>query len=475
MPNIHILNIKKLLKDNGYPDNHEILPLPQSGSNRMYFRILFHNSNNPESLIVSFNDDVRENIAHHSFTIHFRNQGLRVPEIYAFDSTRRYYLLQDLGPTNLLAYVKNNNPVSTIYYKEAIKDLIKFQVEGIKNLDLDVAYPVSEFNRKSVMWDLYYFKYNFLKPHNINFDEDALENDFNAFADEILSTEKCFFTYRDFQARNIMIYNRQPWYIDFQGGRKGPLQYDVVSLLYQVAANLNEKSRSNLLKYYLDLLEKTLPGKSYMFMNQYNNYVYFRLMQVMGAYGFRGKVQRKSHFLKSIPLSINQLKKFRKNNPLNSNFYELNRCMDSIARLNYNLQLNNSENLMVMINSFSFKLGGIPIDVSGNGGGFVFDCRSLPNPGRIEGIRDYSGQEKPVIDYLKGQKEVDKFLESTTNLVTQSIDNYIDRGFKNLQLNFGCTGGKHRSVYTAEHTADYIRKNYPNCIVVLNHNELEKN
>ncbi len=474
MPNLHIIKIKELLSNNGFPDKHEIKPLPQSGSNRLYFRVLFPENSNPESIVASFNNDVNENIAHYSYTMHFRNLGLRVPEIFAKDSSNKYYLLQDLGPTNLLAYVKNDNPVTINYYKEAIKDLVKFQTEGIKNLDLDVAYPAKEFTQRSIMWDLNYFKYNFLKPQNIQFDEDALEDDFEAFAKELLSTETDYFTYRDFQSRNIMIFNRQPWYIDFQGGRKGPLQYDLVSLLYQVAANLPEKTRSLLYDYYLGQLEEALPGKEKMFKKQFDNYVYFRLMQVMGAYGFRGMVQRKSHFLQSIPLSIKQLTEYRKKNPLNKKFPELNRCMDSIATIKYNLQINNTDKLMISVNSFSYKAGGVPIDVTGNGGGFVFDCRSLPNPGRLEGIRDFTGQEEPVIDYLKNQKEVDVFLNSATELVTQSIDNYLERGFRSLQVNFGCTGGKHRSVYSAEKMNAFIKTRYPECVVVLSHNELEK-
>lgn len=473
MPNNHIITIKRLLKANNFPEDHEITPLPQSGSNRIYFRVKFNEEHNPQSIVASYNNDIRENIAHHSFTTHFRELGFRVPNIYAKDSTNQYYLLQDIGPTNLMAYVKNNNPISINYYKKAIEDLVNFQISGIKNLDLDVAYPTANFNRRSVMWDLNYFKYNFLKAHNINFDEDALEDDFIAITDELLSTELDYFTYRDFQSRNIMIYNKQPWYIDFQGGRKGPLQYDVVSLLFQVAANLSDNTRAELYNHYLNILETKLPGKKNMFNKQFDNYVYFRLMQVMGAYGFRGKVQRKSHFLQSIPLSILHMDNYRKKKPLNPKFKELNRCFDAISKLDYNMNVNRTSNLMVSINSFSFKAKGIPIDVSGNGGGFVFDCRSLPNPGRIEGIRDFTGQEEPVIEYLKKQKEVDKFLENTNSLVKQSIDNYLDRGFKNLQLNFGCTGGKHRSVFTAEKTASMIKAHYPECTVVLSHNELQ--
>ena len=469
----HIQNIKELLKKEGYPNNNQIIPLPSSGSNRSYYRINFLNEANYTSLIASYNYDIRENIAQNSFTMHFKSLGLNVPEIFARDSNYKYFLMQDVGDTTLFKLLSNDRDKAIKYYKDVITDLVKFQVVGIEGLDLDVAYPVKKFDIRSIMWDLNYFKYYFVKPHNIIFDENALEDNFERFADILLNTELEYFNYRDFQSRNIMIYNDSLWYIDFQGGRQGPLQYDLVSLLYQAKANLSNETRDFLYNHYLETLNKILPGKQAMFEESYIYFIYFRLMQVIGAYGFRGLVQRKAHFLQSIPMAISSLSDLILKSPLSTDFSELNNIFNQISELNYQQISNSSNGLTVNINSFSYKKKGIPIDISGNGGGHVFDCRSLPNPGRIAKLRDYTGLQQPVIDYLKDQKEVTDFLSNANDIINQSINNYVKRGFNNLQVNFGCTGGRHRSVYCTSKIAEHVNNQFPSVNVVVSHMEID--
>ncbi len=380
--------------------------------------------------------------------------------------------MQDLGNTTLFSLLSTNRNKAIEYYKKVVADLVNFQVDGIKNLDLDVAYPIKEFNLRSIMWDFNYFKYYFVKPHNINFNEDLLENDFHEFANLLLKANLNYFNYRDFQARNIMIHNGEPWYIDFQGGRKGALQYDLVSLLYQAKANLSIETRLLLYNLYISKLADKLSGSKTEFEKNYPSFIYFRLMQVMGAYGFRGLVQHKAHFLQSIPMVISQLRNLLKSRDIGIPLSELTNIFEQILHLNYKTAPPTENVLTVSINSFSFKKKGIPPDVTGNGGGHVFDCRSLPNPGRITELRDYTGLQKPVIQYLEKQSEVSAFLKNAIGIVIQSIENYRIRKFDNLQINFGCTGGRHRSVYSASKVAEYISSNFPNVNVEVCHCEL---
>lgn len=472
MANEQINKIRTLIKQEGYPEDCQVIPIPSSGSNRDYYRIVFSDRSSHKSIIASHNNDVNENIAHYSFTMHFSSLGFNVPEIFARDSTYRYFLMQDLGDVTLFHMLESNRDKAISYYYTVIEDLVKFQIQGIAGLDLDVAYPVKNFNKRSIMWDLNYFKYYFIKPHNIDFDENLLENDFEYFANQLLDTELDYFNYRDFQSRNIMVHDDKLWYIDFQGGRQGSLQYDLVSLLYQAKANLSEETRILLYNHYIKTLNKVLPGKQEMFEKRFTDFVYFRLMQVMGAYGFRGMVQRKAHFLQSIPLAISSLSSLLKKHPLNDKLTELTKVLNQITSLDYSSKSVNNNQLTITINSFSFKKKGIPIDISGNGGGHVFDCRSLPNPGRLPELRDYTGLQQPIIDFLSKKAEIDEFLQNTINIVDQSINNYIARNFNNLQINFGCTGGRHRSVYCTSMVAKHIKNKFPEIVVEIEHKEI---
>jgi len=468
----HQSQILSLLEKSKFPEPVAIVELPSSGSNRKYFRVTFKTH---KSILAAFNQDVNENIAWYSFSMHFRQKQLHIPEIFAKDPSYKYFLLEDLGDTSLFSLVSLGIDEKVIsLYKKSISELIRFQVEGIKGLDLDVAWPAKEFNRKSIMWDLNYFKYYFIKTHEIEFAEDKLEDDFQNFANDLLKADSGYFLYRDFQARNIMIKQDEPWFIDFQGGRKGPLQYDLVSLLYQAKANLPDSLKKELYNFYLQKLDKILPGKENDFTIHFLLFVYFRLLQVLGAYGFRGLIQRKGHFLASIPFAIENLSKIESEESVSYKYPELKKVFTQILALNqYKKPPPASEKLTVVINSFSYKKTSYPIDNSENGGGFVFDCRYLPNPGRMPELRDFNGTQKPVIDYLRERKEVSGFLENAFKMVENSIDNYLARKFTNLQINFGCTGGKHRSVYSAERLSEHLQKYGDKVTIVKNH--LQKN
>lgn len=468
----HLNQIKSLLKKNSFPEPEAIYELPSSGSNRKYFRITFKHK---DSILAAFNPDVSENIAWYSFTLHFREKGLPVPKIFDRDNSYKYFLLKDLGDTSLFQLISNakESKISALY-KRTLAELIRFQIEGIDGLDLDVAFPVRAFDRESILWDFNYFKYYFVKIHELSFDESKLEKDFQHFADVLLEADSNYFMYRDFQARNVMVVDDKPWFIDFQGGRQGPLQYDLVSLLYQAKANLSPGLKEELYSYYLSLLEKKLPGKSPDFEKHFPFFIYFRLMQVFGAYGFRGLIQRKGHFLESIPFAIESLKNLLKTFSLGDGYPELSKLFHQILSLKqYQNQIIKSDKLSVTINSFSFKKTSYPIDNSENGGGFVFDCRFLPNPGRIVELRDFNGTQQPVIEYLENSKEMSVFLENTFEIVSQAIENYLERGFSNLQVNFGCTGGKHRSVYSTERLSKHLEKYGSRLIIQKNH--LQKN
>jgi len=304
---------------------------------------------------------------------------------------------------------------------------------------------------------LNYFKYYFLRLAGIPFNEQALEKDFGRLTKFLLSADHDYFLYRDFQSRNIMLRDGQPFFVDYQGGRKGALQYDVASLLYDAKADLPPALRQQLLDHYLDNLRGFIALKRDEFMQYYYAYVYVRIMQAMGAYGFRGFYERKPHFLQSVPYALRNLRWLLHNVELPIAMPTL---MDAFKSMVGSEKLQSlaseSENMVVRIFSFSFHQG-MPKDETGHGGGFVFDCRSLPNPGREERFKDLTGKDGPVIDYLLQQDGVHQFLASVLSLVDASVNAYQRRGFKNLMVSFGCTGGQHRSVYLAEQLAKRLQ------------------
>ena len=450
----------------------DIKLLPASGSSRAYYRISTENG----SYIATYNSNIEENIAFLDFSKHFEDAGLPVPKIISVNDEKDCYIQSDLGDISLFNYVQNcikNNsydPSTIELYKQSITNLVDFQIKGNENLDYSVAFPCPSFDRISVIDDLNYFKYYFLKVNDeINFNESRLNADFQRIADFIMKAPADFFMYRDFQSRNIMIKDNKTYFIDYQGGRKGPLQYDIISLLYQVKAQLPNELRNELLYHYKNALSKYVNIEEIEFDKYYNAFILLRLLQVLGAYGFRGLIQKKQHFIESIPFALKELILLKDNLNFPFETKELTNILNQIEILLPKYQPAENEKLTVVVNSFSFKNGGIPEDRSGNGGGFVFDCRALPNPGRYEEYKKLTGQDIEVQVFLNKYQEVHHFLESTQAIVFQSVDNYIERNFKNLFVNFGCTGGQHRSVFFAETTAKVLHQKYPQIKVVLNH------
>ncbi len=404
-----------------------------------------------------------ENVAFLSFSRHFRKHGLPVPEIYTEDLSQGAYLEEDLGDTTLFELLSNNRSGETIApevseaYRNAVAVLPRFQVEAARDLDYSVCYPRASFDRQSIAWDLNYFKYYFLRLAAIPFSEQALEDDFGRLTDFLLAAPSDYFLYRDFQSRNIMLRDGKPWFVDYQGGRKGALQYDIASLLYDAKADLPPALREQLLEDYLDSLESFIDLDREAFHRYYYAYVYVRILQALGAYGFRGFYERKAHFLQSVPYALKNLRWLLHNTKLPIELPTLTDAFQSMLASEKLLGLAaEAQNLVVHVFSFSFHRG-LPKDESGNGGGFVFDGRSLPNPGREDRFKALTGKDAPVIEYLNQQESVHQFLASVLSLVDASISNYQQRGFKSLMVSFGCTGGQHRSVYLAEQLAKRLR------------------
>src|SRR3954466_10546589 len=420
-----------------------------------------------------------ENAAFVEFSRHFRRHGLPVPEIYAEDLDHGAYLEEDLGDTSLSELLSNNRKGEQIglqvieAYRRSIATLPRFQVEAGRDLDYKVCYPRGSFDRQSISWDLNYFKYYFLRLAGIPFNEQALEDDFSRLTKFLLSAPRDYFLYRDFQSRNIMLPGGKPFFLDYQGGRKGALQYDVASLLYDAKADLPPDLRQQLLDHYLETLRNFIDLKPDVFLHHYYAFVYIRIMQALGAYGFRGFYERKVHFLQSVPYALKNLRWLLHNVKLPIALPTLLQAFHSVLGSEKLQQIaSEADNLVVRIFSFSFHRG-LPTDESGNGGGFVFDGRSLPNPGREERFKQLTGRDAPVIEYLNQEQSVHQFLASVMSLVDSSVSNYQQRGFKNLIVSFGCTGGQHRSVYLAEQVAKRLRGR-PGIEVVLHHRELER-
>jgi aminoglycoside/choline kinase family phosphotransferase len=419
-----------------------------------------------------------ENAAFLSFSKHFRKHNLPVPEIYAEDLEAGAYLEEDLGDTTLFEFLSKNRHAGIIdpqvveAYKKVVAVLPRFQVEAGRDLDYSICYPISSFDRQSIAWDLNYFKYYFLRLAGIPFNEHSLEDDFNRLTDFLLSAPRDYFLYRDFQSRNIMLRDGQPYFVDYQGGRKGALQYDIASLLYDAKADLPPDLRQQLLYDYLRALEKFIPVDREAFLNYYYAYVYVRIMQALGAYGFRGFYERKVHFLQSVPYALKNLRWLLHQTELPIALPALMGAFQGmLASEKLQSLASDADNLVIRIFSFSFHQG-LPKDETGNGGGFVFDGRSLPNPGREERFKSLTGQDAPVIDYLNQQETVHQYFASALSLVDASISSYQSRGFKNLMVSFGCTGGQHRSVYLAEQLAKRLRTK-PGIEVQLRHLGLE--
>lgn len=444
------------------------------GSGRKIIRL----ANDKTSAIGILYDVREENVAFVEFSKHFRQHALPVPRIYAHDLDRGAYLQEDLGDTTLFEFLSANRDGDTISpavvdsYRRVVEVLPRFQVEAGRDLNYKVCYPRSSFDRQSIAWDLNYFKYYFLRLAGIPFNEQALEDDFGRLTRFLLTADRDYFLYRDFQSRNIMLRGGEPWFVDYQGGRKGALQYDIASLLYDAKADLPPALRQELLDHYMDTLARYADIGRDAFLHHYYAYVYVRIMQALGAYGFRGFYERKAHFLQSVPYALKNLRWLQHHVELP---IALPALMDAFRTMLGSEKLYGvvpePEHLTVRITSFSFHRG-MPKDDSGHGGGFVFDARAIPNPGREQQFKALTGKDLAVIEYLERQQTAHQFMSNVTSLVDASVQEYQRRGFKSLAVSFGCTGGQHRSVYFAELLARHLREKN-GVDVVVHHRELE--
>ena len=444
-----------------------IEPITGSGSNRQYVRFT---SAEGQSLIGVVGTSLEENHAFITLARHFAEKGLPVPQVLAVSDDERCYLQNDLGSRSLFDALHNGREAGGQYdeterelLRRTIAELPRLQLLGAQGLDFSVCYPQPEMDETNVMFDLNYFKYCFLKATGIDFHELRLEQDFRALARDLLKEQSSLptFLYRDFQARNVMLDAAgNPHFIDFQGGRKGPLYYDLASFLWQASARYPKALREELIGVYCDSL-KEVQGTFNFQLSSFNLFVLFRLLQVLGAYGFRGYFERKQHFLDSIPPALENLRDLLADE--NSYPYpELRKVLEAVS-LSAEKQHFATDKLTVRIFSFSYKRG-IPEDTSGNGGGYVFDCRSTHNPGRYEPYKQITGLDAPVIKFLEDDGEILTFLDSVYRLADAHVERYIQRGFTDLMFSFGCTGGQHRSVYCAQHLAEHLHKKYGICI-----------
>jgi aminoglycoside/choline kinase family phosphotransferase len=452
--------------------------LVPAGSARQYYRL----SNGETTAVGAFNNDVRENKAFISFTKQFLSKTLPVPEIYLVSEDEKYYLLEDLGDSTMKHLTDSlkkdwDFPEEMIpWYRLAIDALIRFQTEGHKGLDYSVCIPRDAFDLRSILWDLNHFKYFFLKLSGIPFDEEKLENDFQQLAKKLDSVDRDSFLFRDFQSRNIMIKNNKLFFIDYQGGRKGALQYDIATLLFEARTNIGETLREELLQYYIEgisgIRKEKINKKD--FLASYYLFALVRQLQAMGAYGLRGWVEKKPLFLQSVPFAMKNLKYFLKTDSKNlQNYPELSRLMEIMVNdenLNRAMPVP-GEKLCVRINSFSYRKT-IPDDLTGEGGGFVFDCRGIHNPGRFDEFKNLTGLDKEVQKFIEEKTAMKDFLKDVYSLTDRTVKTYIERGFKNLQVSFGCTGGQHRSVYAAQKLSEHLEHNRI-LTVLVEHREIK--
>ena len=439
--------------------------LPKSGGDRVYFRI----ETEQNRYIATYNLNIKENDTFFYFSNHFKSIGAPVPHILAINTEKTIYIQEDLGTECLLDILEakghTDNPKGL--YKKSLKALAHLQIQGHKNLNYDECITSKEFGKQAILSDLLYFKYYFLDTLKTPYDKEKLGDDFEALSSYLNHADYKYFMFRDFQSRNVMIKNEQPFFIDYQGGMKGALQYDVASLLWQAKADLSDEWKDELLQYYIDCIEIEMDTEvdKTRFVSQYNGYVLIRLLQVLGAYGFRGLFERKAHFLTSIPLALKNLRAFLMNHKMGISVPEFDRILsiivaDEIIERFEPIKATEETPLIVNIKSFSFLKSGYPKNVSDNGGGFVFDCRGILNPGRVEAHKKETGRDKPVQDYLTDITRMEEFLSGVFSTVDISVEDYIKRNFEVLEVNFGCTGGQHRSVYAADALARHLKNKY---------------
>lgn len=462
--------------------------LPGAGSNRKYYRLT---DDRGETVIGVGGTSREENEAFVRLARHFASKQLPVPHILAVSADSMCYLQTDLGHRSLYDALAEGRKRGGAYsekekelLRRTIEALPRIQYEGAEGLDFGCCYPLPEMDAQAVAFDLNYFKYCFLKPSGLDFHEGRLEEDFRAMAADLaVRPGENTFLYRDFQARNVMLDDEgRPYFIDFQGGRKGAAEYDVASFLWQASAHYSPALRQELVDAYLKASRPYRRISDEAFQSRLKRFVLFRTLQVLGAYGFRGYFERKPYFLDSIPPAIANLRCLLENDEvcpypylhaLLKELVALPRLAESMEmpspgeEKNYGKAVDECKAtreigkspLVVRVFSFSYRKG-IPEDESGNGGGYVFDCRATHNPGRYEQYKTLTGLDEPVIRFLEEDGEILRFLESVYHLADTHVERYMERGFTDLMFAFGCTGGQHRSVYSAQHLALHLHEKY---------------
>lgn len=462
--------------------------LPGAGSNRKYYRLT---DDRGETVIGVGGTSREENEAFVRLARHFASKQLPVPHILAVSADSMCYLQTDLGHRSLYDALAEGRKRGGAYsekekelLRRTIEALPQIQYKGAEGLDFGCCYPLPEMDAQAVAFDLNYFKYCFLKPSGLDFHEGRLEEDFRAMAADLaVRPSENTFLYRDFQARNVMLDDEgRPYFIDFQGGRKGAAEYDVASFLWQASAHYSPALRQELVDAYLKASRPYRRISDEAFQSRLKRFVLFRTLQVLGAYGFRGYFERKPYFLDSIPPAIANLRCLLEDDEvcpypylhaLLKELVALPRLAESMEmpspgeEKNYGKAVDECKAtreigkspLVVRVFSFSYRKG-IPEDESGNGGGYVFDCRATHNPGRYEQYKTLTGLDEPVIRFLEEDGEILRFLESVYHLADTHVERYMERGFTDLMFAFGCTGGQHRSVYSAQHLALHLHEKY---------------
>lgn len=473
--------LKELFGKYSGADAQSVIRLTAAGSNRVYYRL---SASDGKTVVGVEGTNPDENRAFLVIGRHLRAAGLPVPEILAVADSGMCYLLQDLGDESLFGLMESARDCGTYsaeqtaLLEKVMRLLPDLQFKGGDGMDYSVCFPCESFDRRSIFWDLNYFKYSFLKATGLEFHEARLEDDFDRLATVLLADAPYnTFMYRDFQARNVMVKDGEPWFIDFQGGRRGPIEYDVASFLWQARAAYPASLREHLIDTYIDSLARYRKVDASAFRNGLMHFVLFRTLQVLGAYGFRGYFERKQHFIESIPQAIGNLKDLLNAGVGAKEYPYLVRVLNEMTQLPQFAPVSapSDGKLTVRVMSFSYRKGGIPEDNSGNGGGFVFDCRAMHNPGKYDQYKKITGADAPVIEFLESQGEVQRYLDNVYGLVDPAVDKYIERGFLNLMVAFGCTGGQHRSLYCANHLAEHLKEKFGDRIhIVLEHREQKK-
>ncbi len=446
--------------------------ITKAGSNRSYYRFY----GEKETILGVYSENIAETKTFLYFSEVFEKLELNTPKIFHISDDFLTYFIEDFGNDLLLSVVEKEykqfdtfTDRLTELYKKSISALVKMQITAGKSIDFSRAYSISKFDKQSILFDLNYFKYYFLNRLEIQYDEKLLQDDFDALAEYLDTNGIKNFMFRDFQARNILVKDEEVYFIDYQGGRKGAMQYDMASLLWQAKAQIPFEKKIELLNFYISEVSENIEIDKENFEKEFWFYLYIRILQTLGAYGNRGLIEKKRHFIESIPFAIDNLKELLEYKSILKNYKELHRVISEIPNQKSKFETIKYQEFTINVMSFGFKYG-IPEDKTENGGGFIFDCRGNHNPGRYEEYKKLTGRDKPVIDFFKEHGDIDVFIENIKAVISPTIETYIRRGFTSLMICFGCTGGQHRSVYCAEAIAKYIHEKY-GIKIILTHRE----